>query len=129
MTDSILPRHLRSKPLHREIELDFIRGIAILIVVDFHTSGSPFRPLFLWLGYSDHIGVLGVDIFFVLSGFLVGGLLMKEWKVRRGIDGKRFLIRRGFKIWPQYYFYLAVILLTGPPGRRPPLRSRTWHGI
>ena len=35
MTDSISPRHLRSKPLHREIELDFIRGIAILMVVDF----------------------------------------------------------------------------------------------
>lgn len=106
-------KHLGTKPLHREIELDFIRGIAILMVVDFHTNGSPFRPLCLWLGYQDHIGVLGVDIFFVLSGFLVGGLLMKEWKVRRGVDGKRFLIRRGFKIWPQYYFYLAVMLLTG----------------
>jgi len=113
MTDSNSPRHLRSKPLHREIELDFIRGIAILMVVDFHTSGSPFRTLCMWLGYQDHIGVLGVDIFFVLSGFLVGGLLMKEWKVRRGIDGKRFLIRRGFKIWPQYYFYLGVMLLSG----------------
>lgn len=88
MTESISPRHLRTKPLHREIELDFIRGIAILMVVDFHTSGSPFRPLCIWLGYQNHIGVLGVDIFFVLSGFLVGGLLMKEWKVRRGIDGE-----------------------------------------
>lgn len=113
MSEIPSPRHLRTKPLHREIELDFIRGIAILMVVDFHCADSPFRPLCLWLGYQDHIGVLGVDIFFVLSGFLVGGLLMKEWKVRRGIDGKRFLIRRGFKIWPQYYFYLAVMLLTG----------------
>ena len=113
MNESISPRHLGTKTLHREIELDFIRGIAILMVVDYHTSGSPFRPLCLWLGYQDHIGVLGVDIFFVLSGFLVGGLLMKEWKVRRGVDGKRFLIRRGFKIWPQYYFYLAVMLLSG----------------
>jgi peptidoglycan/LPS O-acetylase OafA/YrhL len=113
MTESISPRHLRTKPLHREIELDFIRGIAILLVVDFHTSGSPLLSLSLWLGYQNPIGVLGVDIFFVLSGFLVGGLLMKEWKVRRGIDGKRFLIRRGFKIWPQYYFYLGIMLLTG----------------
>jgi peptidoglycan/LPS O-acetylase OafA/YrhL len=113
MTNSISPRHLRKHALHREIELDFIRGIAILMVVDFHTNGSAFRPLFLSLGYQDHIGVLGVDIFFILSGFLVGGLLMKEWKVRRGVDGKRFLIRRGFKIWPQYYFYLGVMLLTG----------------
>jgi peptidoglycan/LPS O-acetylase OafA/YrhL len=113
MSDTLSPRHLGTKTLHREIELDFVRGIAILMVIDFHTHGSPFRPLFLRLGYQDHIGVLGVDIFFVLSGFLVGGLLMKEWKVRRGIDGKRFLIRRGFKIWPQYYLYLAVMLLSG----------------
>ncbi len=113
MTDSMSPRHLRTKPLHREIELDFVRGIAILMVIDYHTRGSWFRPLFLWLGYQDNIGVLGVDIFFVLSGFLVGGLLMKEWKVRRGIDGKRFLIRRGFKIWPQYYLYLLIMLMSG----------------
>ncbi|HEY4010069.1 MAG TPA: acyltransferase [Acidobacteriaceae bacterium] len=117
MRNTVPPRHLGTKTLHREIELDFIRGIAILMVMDFHTAGSPFRPMFLWLGYQDHIGVVGVDIFFVLSGFLVGGLLMKEWKVRRGIDGKRFLIRRGFKIWPQYYLYLLVMLLSG---------HRTW---
>jgi peptidoglycan/LPS O-acetylase OafA/YrhL len=113
MENTLSPRHLRTKPLHREIELDFIRGIAILLVIDFHTPRSPFRTFCMWLGFQDHIGVLGVDIFFVLSGFLVGGLLMKEWKVRRGVDGKRFLIRRGFKIWPQYYFYLAVMILSG----------------
>jgi peptidoglycan/LPS O-acetylase OafA/YrhL len=113
MSESASPKHLGSKPLRREIELDFIRGIAILLVMDFHSPHSPLRPLFLRLGYQDHIGWIGVDIFFVLSGFLVGGLLMKEWKVRKGIDGKRFLIRRGFKIWPQYYLYLAVMLLFG----------------
>ncbi|HVG27355.1 MAG TPA: acyltransferase [Acidobacteriaceae bacterium] len=107
------PTHLASKPLRRELELDFIRGIAILLVIDFHSPGSPIRPFFLALGFQDHIGWVGVDIFFVLSGFLVGGLLMKEWKVRRGIDSTRFLIRRGFKIWPQYYLFLAVLLLTG----------------
>ena len=37
---------------------------------------------------------------------------MKEWKVSRRIDGSRFLIRRGWKIWPQYYIYLGLILLT-----------------
>jgi peptidoglycan/LPS O-acetylase OafA/YrhL len=113
MSETPSPKHLGKKSLHREIELDFVRGIAILLVMDFHTPGSPFRPMFMGLGYSDHIGWIGVDIFFVLSGFLVGGLLMKEWKVRRGIDGKRFLIRRGFKIWPQYYLFLAVLLITG----------------
>ncbi|MGI4758208.1 MAG: acyltransferase family protein [Janthinobacterium lividum] len=96
----------------REIELDFIRGIAILMVVDFH---SP-KPWIFWpllkLGWS-HFGWMGVDIFFVLSGFLVGGLLVKEWKVRGSIQRKRFLIRRGFKIWPQYYAFLLLSLITG----------------
>lgn len=113
MSETHSPKHLGNAPFHREIELDFIRGIAILLVMDFHTPGSPFKPIFLYLGYVNHIGWIGVDIFFVLSGFLVGGLLLKEWKVRRGIDAKRFLIRRGFKIWPQYYVFLAVVLLSG----------------
>ena len=107
------PRHLSCKPLQREMELDFIRGIAILLVMDFHSPGSPLRPVFLWLGFQDHIGWIGVDIFFVLSGFLVGGLLMKEWKVRKRIDGNRFLVRRGFKIWPQYYLFLLFTLFSG----------------
>lgn len=98
--------------LHREAELDFIRGVAILLVLDFHSPVSLLRGMFISLGFQDHIGWIGVDIFFVLSGFLVGGLLMKEWKERRGIDAKRFLIRRAFKIWPQYYLYLGILLAT-----------------
>ena len=101
-----------TRPAKREIELDFVRGIAILMVVDFH---SP-RPTLLWpflrMGWG-HFGWAGVDIFFVLSGFLVGGLLVKEWKLRGSIQRKRFLVRRGFKIWPQYYAFLLLTLITG----------------
>ncbi|MEZ2348710.1 acyltransferase family protein [Terriglobus sp. RCC_193] len=100
-----------TKPQRREIELDFIRGIAILMVVDFHSSYILFWP-FLRLGWPA-FGTAGVDIFFVLSGFLVGGLLLKEWKVRGNINIKRFLVRRGLKIWPQYYIFLIASLLTG----------------
>lgn len=106
-------KELKKPSDRREIELDFVRGIAILLVIDFHTPHSPLRVLLLALGYRDHIGVVGVDIFFVLSGFLVGGLLMKEWKVRRGIDAKRFLIRRGFKIWPLYYIFVFATWFSG----------------
>lgn len=59
------------------------------------------------------LGWVGVDIFFVLSGFLVGGLLIKEWKVRGRINTSSFLIRRGFKIWPQYYAFLLILLVSG----------------
>lgn len=104
--------HRRSAALpRREIELDFLRGLAILLVLDFH---APIH----WMSYPLHLlgfpnfGWAGVDIFFILSGFLVGGLLMKEWRATRTIDSRRFLIRRGLKIWPQYYVFLAVALLT-----------------
>ncbi len=108
-----------AKPTSRELELDFIRGIAILMVVDYHVPKHLLGMPFLWLGW-QHFGWAGVDMFFVLSGFLVGGLLIKEWRVRGRIDIKRFLIRRGFKIWPQYYVFLLAILLT---------RHRTFHEL
>jgi len=103
----------RSRPVEREIELDFVRGIAILMVLDFHALGRPvlFYP-FQILGFVP-FGWAGVAVFFVLSGFLVGGLLVKEWKLDGKIDSKRFLIRRGFKIWPQYYVFLILMLATG----------------
>jgi peptidoglycan/LPS O-acetylase OafA/YrhL len=103
------------KPVKREIELDFIRGIAILLVLDFHAPTSILLAPFKWAGF-HHFGWAGVDVFFVLSGFLVGGLLISEWKSHSQINSKRFLIRRGFKIWPQYYFFLLVMLLTGHRG-------------
>ncbi len=96
----------------REIELDFLRGIAILLVVEYHSRFSQLTRLSAWLRI-DPVGALGVPIFFVLSGFLVGGLLIKEWKVRKHVDGGRFLIRRGFKVWPQYYLFLLVNVIAG----------------
>jgi peptidoglycan/LPS O-acetylase OafA/YrhL len=96
----------------REIELDFLRGLAILAVVDFHARHSALTALAGYLGMEPQ-GAAGVNVFFVLSGFLVGGLLIKEWKVRGRVDSKRFLIRRGFKIWPQFYLFLLINLVTG----------------
>jgi peptidoglycan/LPS O-acetylase OafA/YrhL len=100
-------------PFQREIELDFVRGIAILMVLDFHCIG--YRVLsypFQLLGFKP-FGWAGVAVFFVLSGFLVGGLLVKEWTVSGQIDSKSFLIRRGFKILPQYYVFLILMQLSG----------------
>ena len=94
----------------REIELDFLRGIAILLVIDFH-SPRPILSLPLFTFGGRHPGWIGVDIFFVLSGFLVGGLLIKEWMLRGQVNGPRFLIRRASKIWPQYYFFLLFLLV------------------
>lgn len=86
-------------------ELDFLRGIAILLVLLRH------QPLF---NFTSEMGWIGVDLFFVLSGFLVSGLLFKEYLKFGDIKPSLFLIRRGFKIYPIYYisflFYLSLLL-------------------
>ena len=49
-----------------------------------------------------------MDLFFVLSGFLISGLLFSEYKKRKAISFKRFFIRRGLKIYPAFYVFLLV---------------------
>ncbi len=77
--------------------LDGIRGIAFLIVFFFHTRNLPF-------------GWMGVQLFFVLSGFLITDILlrMKDKYPRREFFVK-FYGRRFLRIFPLYYFYLALL--------------------
>ena len=116
-----------SKPaaLKREIELDFIRGIAILLVLVFHYRTRKILLSSPFLQRIQAFGWAGVDIFFVLSGFLVGGLLMKEWKANGKVDCFRFLKRRGFKIWPSYYLFLVVAAII----HVRPLKSFLWQNL
>jgi len=53
-------------------------------------------------------GWVGVDLFFVLSGFLISGLLFSEVKASGTINVKRFWIRRGFKIYPPFYALIGL---------------------
>jgi peptidoglycan/LPS O-acetylase OafA/YrhL len=64
--------------------------------------------------YTTHVGWIGVDLFFVLSGFLVSGLLFKEYGKFGTVKPVLFLIRRGFKIYPLYYLVLALYLILLP---------------
>lgn len=91
----------------RNQSLDVLRGIAVLIVV-FHHYASGFPSVL-------HIGIVGVDLFFVLSGFLISGLLFSELKNTGEISLKRFFLRRGLKIYPPFY---AFLLITYPMTRR-----------
>jgi peptidoglycan/LPS O-acetylase OafA/YrhL len=88
--------------LTRLRELDFLRGIAILLVLLRHIFISP---------YTTNLGWIGVDLFFVLSGFLVSGLLFKEYIKFGNIRPKLFLIRRGFKIYPIYFIFYGLYLV------------------
>lgn len=76
--------------------VDIFRGIAITSVVLFHYNNL--------LPY----GELGVDLFFVISGLLVGGILTKQFEEGRQINFFRFILQRGFKIWPSYYAFLIA---------------------
>ncbi|HWF11057.1 MAG TPA: acyltransferase [Bryobacteraceae bacterium] len=111
--------------MKRRIELDFIRGIAILLVIHFHFSS---KNVFLFPLPGLHLfnfGWAGVDLFFVLSGFLVGGLLCREWDETGRVDAGRFLRRRAFKIWPGYYALIAAYVIT----RKQPLGTFFWANV
>ncbi len=93
------------------MSLDLLRGIAILLVLGRHTV-APIDGLGWFGAVPDiwtRIGWSGVDLFFVLSGFLVSGLLFSEYRRTAGVDVWRFVIRRGFKIWPPYLVYVAFV--------------------
>lgn len=105
----------------RTIELDFLRGIAILAVMGYHfRSVDPGLAIVSVAQYPfTHFGREGVNLFFTLSGFLVGGLLLRQYAERGDIDARRFIVRRIFKIWPAYYVLIAFHALV----RRHPLDS------
>jgi peptidoglycan/LPS O-acetylase OafA/YrhL len=95
--------------MHRRIpQLDAVRGLAILVVM-FHNI-SPKYPLF----HSDQLfrdGWMGVDLFFVLSGLLITGILL-DTKQSLGYF-KNFYVRRCLRIWPLYYsllFFMFVVV-------------------
>jgi len=91
--------------------LDGLRGIAILLVLLHHSiflgrSGTPWVSRMLGAG---RLTWAGVDLFFVLSGFLIGGILL-DAKYSRNYF-KAFYIRRAFRIFPLYYLVVGVTLL------------------
>lgn len=99
----------------REIGLDALRGVAVLLVIGTHLpAASPISDgAFLHL-VTDSLrrgGWIGVDVFFVLSGFLIASLLFSEHARVGRIYAARFLVRRAFKIYPAYY---ALLLVTVP---------------
>src|SRR5579863_5671894 len=65
----------------------------------------------IFTAYWTRVGWAGVDLFFVLSGFLISGLLFKGYQELKRIDISRFYIRRGLKIWPAFYALIVAGLL------------------
>jgi peptidoglycan/LPS O-acetylase OafA/YrhL len=107
------------KSSDRNNVLDALRAVAVLLVLGRHRSVSA-----VW----TRIGWCGVDLFFVISGFLISGLLFQEYKRFGDIRLKTFWLRRGLKIYPAFYVYtlaltVAYLLFTGKvSGARFPVR-------
>ncbi|RPH68489.1 MAG: acyltransferase [Myxococcaceae bacterium] len=94
--------------------LDGVRGLAILMVMAVHFVGdAPANgPLQRLVVKAASYGVLGVDLFFVLSGFLITGLLLEAKGQPHYF--RNFYARRTLRIFPLYYGVLAVLFLLLP---------------
>ena len=93
---------------HNIPSLDGLRAISISLVMFSHLVGTKNFPI----GYHSllpGLGTLGVRVFFVISGFLITGLLIREHEKTGRINLKEFYFRRTLRIFPVYYFYLLVV--------------------
>lgn len=90
----------------RLFSLDVLRGVAIALVLFRHFPPNETQAdggVEAVVRTLSSIGWIGVDLFFVLSGFLISGLIFKEYDRGGGFQAARFWLRRGFKIWPAYF--------------------------
>src|ERR687893_4241 len=79
--------------------LDGLRALAVIAVLLYHAGLS-------WIPG----GFLGVEVFFVISGYLITAMLLAEWRVRGRVDLKAFWLRRARRLLPALYLLLLVTL-------------------
>lgn len=98
--------------------LDGLRAVAVLLVLWSHfpkIDGIWLSGFFSDLGDLVGVGYFGVDLFFVLSGFLITSILLNEKKIRNNIDFKFFYLKRSLRILPIYFLTLLFCwLVIGP---------------
>jgi peptidoglycan/LPS O-acetylase OafA/YrhL len=120
-------RELFVPPAQQIALLDGLRALAILLVFVCHLvffaqmyieeTDEQFRAFPEWMEILTR-GDLGVDVFFVLSGFLIGSILFREFNKSKAIRIKRFFLRRFMRLMPVYWFALlssAVVVYFKAP--------------
>ncbi len=88
-------------PHRYRADIDGLRAVAILLVVLFHSGVTSLQG-----------GFIGVDLFFVISGFLIGGIISKEIAEKR-FSFYQFYLRRIRRIAPALFFMMAILLALG----------------
>src|SRR5262249_50385703 len=126
-------------PKQRLIELDGLRGFALIMILVFHAVSQegayPAGTFLHYLQRSCGMAWTALDLFFVLSGVLIGGLLMDARDAPPYF--KTFYIRRAFRILPRYFAWVLLYVLIASfasdlvvklsnSGLRPPLNFSVW---
>ena len=114
----VQPRHVFYHP-----ELDVLRFLAFLAVFFHHAlprdvalyrnNGFP-AAVAAWLVTAKEAGAYGVDLFFVLSAYLITELLLREHASHGSFSISSFYVRRALRIWPLYFTFLAITVLVVP---------------
>src|SRR5271165_1474290 len=115
----------------RSAALDGLRGLAVAAVVLYHLGTPGIRG-----------GLFGVDVFFVLSGYLITGLLLQEWRKTGGLSLVAFWGRRARRLLPALLIVLPLVAVTwrliAQPAEMPGVRDdilatlfyvANWHSI
>ncbi|WP_337053535.1 acyltransferase [Pseudoxanthomonas sp. USHLN014] len=106
--------------------LDLLRAIAIVWVMFFHAwVVGGLAPEWTWL---SRYGWMGVDLFFVLSGFLIGGQVLAPLSRGQPLRFGDFYLRRAFRILPAYWVVLALYALV-PAWRERPEMEPLWKFV
>ncbi|MEZ4390737.1 MAG: acyltransferase [Polyangiales bacterium] len=101
-----------------------LRVLAILSIVQLHVSMGFRKWGFPPPWYERSVSIwFGMDLFFLLSGFLIGSMLMRDPTSARPASAARFWARRAFRIIPPYYAVLAALTLAASPAQR----ANVWH--
>lgn len=105
----------------RDIGPDLLRALAILLVMVWHLPKAGLPQAMLTI---REFGWLGVDIFFVLSGYLIGTEPLKQVRANQTPDLATFYIKRAFRILPMFWLILAAYVLLpqwGENGKLAPI--------
>lgn len=84
---------------NRRFDIQGLRAVAVLMVVAFHA------------GFPTPGGFVGVDVFFVISGFVITAMLMREWAAQGRIPLGRFYLRRFKRLTPALAVTLSVTMV------------------